>query len=81
MSSLVTTSTEKAINSGTLESLSTTFGLMAVVLGVILLVERELIRALGGAYARERVRAFLIVGLPAVLIGILVIVTRLASLR
>ena len=81
MSSLVTRATESTIRSGTLESLSTTIGLTAVVLLIILLVERELIRAVTGAHAAMRLRALSIASVPLLVTAIAVIGSRLASLR
>lgn len=81
MNSLVTKSTESAIHSGTIESLTTSIGLMAVILAAILLVERELIRTLSGPYSTGRVRAFSVVAIPLALTAFLIIIARLASLR
>lgn len=69
------------MRSGTLESLSTTFGLVAVVLLILLLIERELIRMFAGAHAAARLRALSIATVPLMLIAIAVIGSRFAALR
>lgn len=81
MNSVVNDATESTMRSGTLESITTTTGLVAVGLLFLLLVEREIVRTIGGPHVAARLRALDLVSVPVMLVVIVVIGSRLAALR
>ena len=81
MTSLVTDATESTMRSGTLESITTTTGLVAVVLLLALLVEREIVRTIAGPHVAARLRVLNVVTVPVMLVVIVVIGARLGALR
>jgi hypothetical protein len=80
MTSLVTDSTKSAIDSGTVESLSASFGLVVVVLLVVVLLERELMRAYSGRRAAPAPRRLAVASVPLLLIVTAVFAARFGEL-
>jgi hypothetical protein len=79
MTSLLNDSTRSVIEAGDVEGLTTTFGLIIVVLTIVLLVERELLRGVGRDAAERAARLRFIV-VPCLLLTAGVIGARFASL-
>jgi len=80
MTSLVTESTKSAIDSGNLDSLSTSFGLVVVVLLLVILLEQELMRAFSGRRPSAAARSLGIASVPLLLIVTAVFAARFAEL-
>jgi hypothetical protein len=80
MTSLVTESTKSVIDSGTLESLSTSFGVVVVVLLIVVLLEQELMRAFSGRRASPASRRLGIASIPLLLIVTAVFAARFGEL-
>ncbi len=80
MTSTVTETTEKAILFSTHEALSTSVGLVVVLLLVVLLVQKEVVRASGTARSRAWMRALDIAIVPLLMAFALIIGERIADL-
>jgi hypothetical protein len=79
MTSLVDESTRTVIEGGTVDTLTGTFGLVVVLLLIVLLIERELLRAFNRDAAERAVRLRFVV-LPLLAVTVTVIAARFASL-
>ena len=79
MTSLVDASTRSVFDGGTVETLTTKFGLVVVLLTIVLLVERELLRAFSRD-AAERAERLRFVVVPLLALTVIVIAARFASL-
>ena len=80
MTATVTAATRTIIASGSYETLSATIGIVAILLLLVLLIEKELMRAAGGPRLRIGVQALNIVITPLLLMFTLILVMRLASI-
>ncbi|HWT23021.1 MAG TPA: hypothetical protein VN213_05890 [Solirubrobacteraceae bacterium] len=79
MTSLVDETTRSVIAGSDVESLTTTFGLIVVILTLVLLVERELLRGIGRD-AAERAGRIRFIVVPCLLLTMGVLGARFASL-
>jgi len=80
MTSLVTESTKSVIDSGTVDSLSNSFGLVVVVLLIVVLLEQELMRAFRGRPTTPAARRLSVASVPLLLIVTAVFTARFAEL-
>jgi hypothetical protein len=80
MTSLVTESTKSAIDSGTLDTMSTSFGLVVVVLLIVVLLEQELMRAFSAGRISQGARRLGIASVPLLLIATAMFAARFAEL-
>ena len=80
MTSTVTQVTINSITANSFETLSTTFGVVVIVLLCVLLIEKELIRSLNGPRTRTWIQALNIAIFPLSLTFGLIIALRLAAL-
>ncbi len=81
MTSTVTEVTRTLILSSTYESLSTSLGLIVILLLDILLIQKELIRARGSSRSRQWMRVLDIAIAPLVLTFLVIVTLRLINLR
>ena len=80
MTSTVTEATERAILLSTHEALSTSIGLIVVVLLAVLLIQKEIVRASSGAHSKAWMRALDIAIVPLLMAFALTIGVRIADL-
>lgn len=80
MTGTVTTVTRSIIESTPYGTLSTTVGLVAILLLVVLLVQQELLRSAGTPRTRPGERALTIAIAPLLLASAVIMAVRLASL-
>jgi hypothetical protein len=80
MTSLVSRSTESVFDSGTLESLSTSFGVVLVALLIVLLVEQQLMRAFNRSGRSSAARSLSVASIPMLLTAAAVFAARFAEL-
>jgi hypothetical protein len=80
MTSLVNKATQNIIDTHGFEHLSASVGVIVIVLLIVLLIEREVLRAFGGPRAVARVRSLTAASLPLLLVAIAIIVTRVQDL-
>ena len=81
MTLTVTEVTRLFILSNTYESLSTSLGAIVILLLIVLLIQKELIRARGGLHARKWMRALDIAIAPLLLAFLVIVILRLINLR
>jgi len=79
MTSLVSRSTESVFHSGTLESLSTTFGVVLVALVIVVLVEQRLMRAFSPSGRSSTARSLSVASVPMLLTVAAVFAARFAE--
>ena len=80
MTAMVTEATTKMLLSSTYDALSTTVGLAAIAALVCLLVQREVIRIVAPSRAERSGWAFDIAIVPLLVVFVLIVTARLASL-
>jgi hypothetical protein len=80
MTSTVTQITRMTILLNAYEPLSASLGLIAIVLLIVLLIEKELIRSVGGPHSQAWMRALNIAIAPFVVAGGLIIILRVINL-
>jgi hypothetical protein len=80
VNSLVNKATQHVFEANGFEALSATVGVVLIVLLIVLLVEREVLRALGGPRAVARVRSLTVATLPLLIAAVAIIGTRIESL-
>jgi hypothetical protein len=80
MSAIVNEITTRIISSGTFDALSTTYGLIIAMLLIILLVQKELMRAHGGPHVRLWLQTLNIAIVPLVVAFGMVVVMRIVDL-
>jgi hypothetical protein len=77
VNSLVNRATDTVLGG---HDLSATVGAIAIVVLILLLVEREFLRALGGPRAAARVRSLTVASMPLLVAAVAIIATRLEDL-
>lgn len=80
MTSTVTAATIAALSSTTYEVLSTTVGIVVVLVLAVLLLQKELARVLVGERAREWLHAFDLALVPLLVAFFVIVTARLAEL-
>jgi hypothetical protein len=80
VTSLINKATEDVLGAHSFQALSATVGVVAILLLILLLVEREVLRAFGGVRAAARVRTLTAASLPLLVAAIAIIGTRLGDL-
>ena len=80
MTATITRLTMDTIASSSYDALSTTFGVIAIVLLIALLAQKELMRAMGGTRARTWRRALDTMIAPLVLVFGMIVIIRLVGL-
>lgn len=80
MTATVTDMTVFTIASSNYDALSTTFGVIAIVLLIALLIQKELMRAIGGKHAKAWRRALDTMIAPLVLVFGMIVIIRLIGL-
>ena len=81
MTSTVTVVTRMLILSSTYESLSTSLGAIVILLLIVLLVQKELLRARSGSHVRKWMRALNIAIAPLLLTFGIIVIMRLINLQ
>ena len=80
MNSFVNKATQNVFGGNGFEALSATVGVIAIVLLIVLLIEREVLRAMGGPRAVARVRSLTVATLPLLITAVAIIGSRIQNL-
>jgi hypothetical protein len=80
MNSFVNKATQNVFGGNGFEALSATVGVIAIVLLIVLLIEREVLRAMGGTRAIARVRSLTVATLPLLITAVAIIGSRIQNL-
>ena len=80
MTATITRLTMLTVGSSTYDTLSTTFGVIAIVLLIALLIQKELMRVLGGTHAKTWQHTLDTMIAPLVFVFSVIVILRLVDL-
>lgn len=80
MTSTVTQATIAALTSTSYDTLSTTIGILVVIVLIVLLLQKELARVLVGSRAQPWIHAFDLALVPLLVAFLIIVTARLAEL-